>query len=385
MLAELKDEEYVDKYYGLNYNLANGEDIVFKDIFTSNAAIKSILSKSAYDTLIVKTVGGESATVDDDPLLKGDKDYNANIEYDPASPKQFSNVEDDVFKIMSYYNSGKKIEFSFSTSNIYAYINDVVVKIPMKNYLNQIAIYNRYKANNDIYDGSYSDYMENNEIPVLLPINNTGVQLDYYTYEGTSGVSYVNAKKYGDNFIWIQASASYDDEIGAMVFDNDKVKKCVSKINEMIKDFNSKGSNGYMMISIHQEPYYHNGLSEGDFYISVTETTDDNTNDIALKMIRYYQGLYTFDDDYYSTDHGESYYDFVYYKDTNSWKRFDENTVPEQDTNTNETIEDDTVENQTNDQNNQSEGSTSTNEVIENNGEEINETNNPVVNNTITE
>lgn len=396
LFAELENEEYISKYYGLNYNLANGDEISFKDVFTSNAAIKSILSKSAYDSLIVKTVGGDSVTLYDDPLLEGDEDYNANIDFDPVSPKKFSNVEDEVFKIMSYYSSGKEIQFSFSPSNVYAYINDTAIKIPMKHYLNQIAIYNRYKSNEDIYDGSYSDYIENNAIPVLLPINNSGVQLNYDTYDGTSGISYVNAKKYDDNFIWIQASASYDDEIGDMVFDEEKIAKSVSKINEVIKDFNSREHNSFISIAIFQEPYFHNSQSEGDFYISVSETANDDIKDIATKMIRYYQGLYNFDDSYYGDEHGEIYYEYVYYKDTNSWKRFDENTVPEPSTTTIDNNTDNNVsQTQTNDLGNQTvsnqeEDSTTANETIENDGEadnpeETNEVNSSTMDNTIIE
>lgn len=121
----------------INYDLNTGNEINFNELFTNVTSVKNIISKCAYNSIALE-IGSE-------------KDLGAdmnNIDY--------SNVNDRVFNILAEYNSGTPIEFYFTARQIYAFIAGENFNIDMRDYYENIAIYNRYASNKNLYETSYS-------------------------------------------------------------------------------------------------------------------------------------------------------------------------------------------------------------------------------------
>lgn len=122
---------------GLNYDLKTGKQIEFKDLFTANTGIKNIITEAAYENLAFQ--------------------YSSSQEsYEPNMEKiDYSEIENDIFLMLNEYNSGN-FTFSFTENYIFLEIGEKSISIEMSVYYQNIAIYNRYKDNNDIYDGTYT-------------------------------------------------------------------------------------------------------------------------------------------------------------------------------------------------------------------------------------
>lgn len=170
-----QEYNYVDK--GLNYNLATGEEIPFEKMFTADANIKAILSQVAYEAVSYE--------------------YITNFEelYVDLDTVDYSNIEDKVFKILRNYTNSGIQEFYFDNSNIYIVDEDIYsfLTIKMEDFYNQIAIYNRYKAYNNLYSG---EYLKLKNVPCF-------VNVDYnYYFEieevGNNVLTSISALQYGE-------------------------------------------------------------------------------------------------------------------------------------------------------------------------------------------
>lgn len=183
---------------GINIDLTTGKDINFEDLFTNTAAIKTILTKSIYDTLSISSAGGDFGTLVDEEEYPYDTS-NYDEQYDESYKKEIAQkqemIEDETFKILSYYNNGGNLDFSFSPRCIHVYKDDLDIQIRMKDYYSQIAIYNRYKENSDIYNNKYisHDIIGNEEIPVFLATNDENVRPDLKWDD--NDISYINCYK----------------------------------------------------------------------------------------------------------------------------------------------------------------------------------------------
>ena len=141
---ESKDWDY--EYQGLNINLIDGKDIAFEELFTKDAPIKNILNQVTYEELVQSFPRENGEMFEDLDMSKVD----------------YSAIEDEVLKIMYKYNSSENINFTFSSDYITAYINGYLIPIRMFDYYKYIAIYNRYKSDENLFDGKYK--MEKNNL-----------------------------------------------------------------------------------------------------------------------------------------------------------------------------------------------------------------------------
>lgn len=128
--------EFEDK--NLNYDLTTGNKLEFEDLFTNTASIKNIISQSAYTSLANKYLDGEYI---DEDTLETDMDTVRN-----------SNLEEEAFRIVNNYISGKNIDFNFSTNYIYLTIEDSSIQIKMADFYESIAIYNRFISETEIFE-----------------------------------------------------------------------------------------------------------------------------------------------------------------------------------------------------------------------------------------
>ena len=122
-----------DNIIGLNYKLEDGEKLKFEDLFTDKAYIKTILGQSAYKHFASLYIDSEK--------LGGN-----------ADEKDYSNAEQDSFKIVSRYLSDNDIDYYFTPTEITALIDGQRINIEMADFYNYIAIYKRYINVENLYD-----------------------------------------------------------------------------------------------------------------------------------------------------------------------------------------------------------------------------------------
>ena len=129
--AENGEEEFEDfDVVYLNYNLQTGEKIEFKDLFTYNAPIKSIIGESAYESLAWEYLNETS----------------------DMSQVEYGKLENRVYNIVVEYLNNPNINFGFNNRYICMYINNDYIEIDMTKYYNSIAIYNRFLTNISLYE-----------------------------------------------------------------------------------------------------------------------------------------------------------------------------------------------------------------------------------------
>lgn len=117
---------------GLNYDLTTGQQIQIDKVFTSDVPIEDILRVSSYNSLIQKKAENN---------LAGELIVN-----------DYGDIEDEIFNFMYLYKIGKLTEFTFSPKYINIYYGEDIISIEMEKYMNNIAIYNRYLSDEDIYE-----------------------------------------------------------------------------------------------------------------------------------------------------------------------------------------------------------------------------------------
>lgn len=275
-------------YMGINIDLSTGNEIKFKDLFTQNAGIKNILSKSAYDSLAVDAVGSDAEGISDEPDFSEDgKDdsFYGETESDKTEREQrYSEIEDKVFKILSFYNNGGEFEFSFSPRCIYIYKEDTKIQINMKKYYNQIAIYNRFKEKSDIYDGQYEnqDVIKNENIPVFISTNDSNVKADVVTGSDPIHIDYINVLKVSDNLLCniIILNNNLDDDSANS---KEYLTKFKEVINQEIEQYKNLDDNNVRYIQIE--------MSFGEFEGSYTISGE----------ISQYSVSYNYKDEFYRT------------------------------------------------------------------------------------
>lgn len=141
--AEAENQTY--KFIGLNFDLSTGEQISFWDLFTNDANLKSIISQSAYMTFARQYLGyyPDSSEDDDFDYFNWDGDMN-DIDY--------SEMEDRVLKVMQDFDKNASYPFCFDEKNIFVNINGEEIIINMRDFYNQIAIYNRYLTEENLFN-----------------------------------------------------------------------------------------------------------------------------------------------------------------------------------------------------------------------------------------
>lgn len=130
------DYNYSEPVY-LNFDLTTGNKVKFTDLFTKDASIRNILSQSIYDALITKYVIETDLTTD-------------------ARNTDLSHVEDENIKILNKCISNiDNLNFGYNSESIRISIEDIGIEIPMEEFYESIAIYNRFLTEESIFDNKY--------------------------------------------------------------------------------------------------------------------------------------------------------------------------------------------------------------------------------------
>ena len=282
-----QDDNYYDTM-GFNIDLTTGNEIKFNDLFTENAGIKSIISESAYNSLILYATGGENATINTEPNFskseESDSFYDESENEKKERAQKYAQIEDEVFKIVNSYTRDNNLSFSFSPRCIYFYKNNKTITINMKDYYNQIAIYNRFKENDSIYDGRYEnqDIIENKNIPVFVSSNDINVSADVVLTEAIN-VSYINVQKKSDNIFYnivIEKNIEKEDiTVDELV---DKAKNiALEKIKSKEEEYKKDNKAGFL-----QMKFYISNYNEYDCTINIDEYfVSENNRD------KFYEGI----------------------------------------------------------------------------------------------
>ena len=129
---DLYDFKY--EYLGLNYSLEDGKKIEFNSLFTENASIKNIITQSVYDSLAWE-------------FAYSSGDMGTDMEQ-----IDYGEIEDKTFKILAKYNRNPNLNFYFSPTTITIIEQDNLYNINMQDFYENIAIYNRYKSDKNLYE-----------------------------------------------------------------------------------------------------------------------------------------------------------------------------------------------------------------------------------------
>lgn len=351
--AYKSSNNYTDiDFIGINIDLSTGNEIKFNDLFTQNAGIKNILSKSAYDSFIIDaTAGGDADSISDEPdFSKNGQDdtfYSESSADQKEREQRYSQIEDEVFKILSYYNSGNELEFSFSPRCIYVYKENTRIKINMKKYYNQIAIYNRFKNNSEIYNGQYeSGYiLKNDNIPVFTPSNDLNVTPD--VVKEAIVIKYANIIRVSDNLlcnIIVTQNSFIDEDSQYAELYLTKVRDIVNEKMDQYKNLNDNKAR-YLQMDIQMGDFDGTYTIVGDIseYSVKSDYKEEFYNNIIDKM---QDGIYRIwwipedEDDYgyiwkntsinyKDISYNNSYDNYEYNKNSKKWIKEDSNSQEE--------------------------------------------------------
>lgn len=126
----VKFTDSFSKEYGVNYKLRSGDRIKLDEVFTKTAPKKNIITASAYKTFAI----------------------NYYYTKEGLANEFYTNIESDIFKFITEYNNNKITQFSFTPMYIELYRDGKTVRIKMEDYAEYIAIYNRFKSEDNLYE-----------------------------------------------------------------------------------------------------------------------------------------------------------------------------------------------------------------------------------------
>ena len=153
--------EFVNTNHYLNYDLTTGNQLKFKDLFT-NSSLKNALIQSIYDNVVAKHT-----------FFSEEEEWIIDM-----SKADLSTVEEETYGILNkLMNNLDTIKFSYTPS--YIYIEEYDLSIAMSNIYSNIAIYNKFKTTESIFDGTY----EGNKNMFVFSKRYSYVNTQYSKYE----------------------------------------------------------------------------------------------------------------------------------------------------------------------------------------------------------
>lgn len=156
-----EDAEILETNYSLNYDLTTGNKIKFTDLFT-NGSLKNVLIQSIYDEVVSNHTS-----------FSEDEEWVIDM-----SKADLSTVEEETYILLNkLINNLDNINFYYTPS--YIFIDDYNLSIVMSNIHSNIAIYNRFKTIENIFDGTY----EGNKNMFVFSKRYSYVNTQYSKYE----------------------------------------------------------------------------------------------------------------------------------------------------------------------------------------------------------
>ena len=213
------DGNYSRNIIGFNYNLIDGEVLKFKDLFTKNADIQTIIRDSLY-----KRMAKSDAYWDDEKQkwMVNEWRYDEvledcieeKVEYVPAL------TDYEINKIIKKFVNGSEVEFYFTESFIQI-TKPENCNIKFEDFADMVVIYDKYLTTESLYERDDIG-LEN-----ILTCTREPITKELYLYKKTSFET--------DNFFYdISIKKSYYDD------KSETEKIFSSKLNEIIQNANLK-------------------------------------------------------------------------------------------------------------------------------------------------
>lgn len=143
--------EYINQRIGFNYNLINGEEIEFKDLFTKDADVQTIVRSALY-----KQVEKSQEAYWDEELGKWMQtrwEYNYEIEECEEITEEYIPylTENEISKIVQQFVNGEDSEFSFTAYDIQIYEPEYC-NIKFEDFADMVTIYDKYLTKESLYE-----------------------------------------------------------------------------------------------------------------------------------------------------------------------------------------------------------------------------------------
>lgn len=204
-----EEAEIVSENYYLNYDLTTGNKLKFTDLFT-NSSLKSVLIQSIYDNVVSNYT-----------YFSEDDEWTIDM-----SKADLSTVEEETYIILNkLMNNLDNTKFYYTPS--YIYVDDYELSISMANIYSNIAIYNRFKTTESIFDGSY----EGNKNMFVFSKRYSYVDTQYSKYEDI----YDNLR--------VEALIEMDKDLLYNSLAKEKLNEVINKIESEISTIKKEAKN----------------------------------------------------------------------------------------------------------------------------------------------
>ena len=225
-----KDAKHVSKNFGFNYNLIDGEEVKFKDLFVQNADIQTMIRSALY-----KIVEKNQDAFYDEELGKW---MQTRWEYDEETYECYEVTEDyipyftenEIRKIVQKFVNSEEVKFSFKPSELYIY-EPQYCEIKFEDFADMITIYDKYLTKESLYEN------DNIGLENILTCSREVLDPQNCLYKKTSYEA--------ENFFYDITIKDniYDDKGNVENTINQKLNECINAANRKVEEYRKIAQN----------------------------------------------------------------------------------------------------------------------------------------------
>ena len=206
----------------ININLVNGNDIKVEELFTKNISVKELFAKNTY-----KRFGSG------EPLYEFYDTYEADgTTYTYGYGMGFYDQVDTVShsKLVKRFSYSDDYNFGFTDEHLCIVFDSYYVFVNLRDYIENVAIYNRFLTDESIFDGQYQSF---EDLPAFCGIaqGNSIVYSQSFVRVGNVVVNY-----------YINYYGTYDYEVQ----DQNEIEFATNTIVKMIEEDVAKLNETYV-------------------------------------------------------------------------------------------------------------------------------------------
>ena len=235
---------YEKKYISFNYNLIDGEELKFEDLFKKDEDLKSILRMIIYKAMLkeqrdIKFYDGEGFY---DEYYDNEKgawyakycwiDERGNTK-EEIREYVIPVTEYDIEKLSNKFLKSSEKEFVFTPSHLGIYINNKYYDIELKEIADKVVIYNKYLTEESLYERS-----DIGAKSVITCSAETKGKIS-----GQLG-QYKESKYESNNFFYdVNLIEKYSESYPNNEFKKQKADEIMKKLQERVIEYKNKAAN----------------------------------------------------------------------------------------------------------------------------------------------